>query len=479
MLDLLLVNPSARLTGYSELGELSAIEPPLWCALLASYIRKQGYGVAILDAEAENLSTKTTAERIAEANPSVAGIIVLGQNPSTSSTPKMTAVGEILRELRGRAPHIKTLVGGLHPSALPLKTANEFQTYVCQGEGFITIAELVRALKDGSFPKPIPGLWAPAPDMTVSIPKLVDLNSLPIPAWDLLPMEMYRACNWHCLADIDNRSPYGVIFTSLGCPFDCNFCQIKQLYNGKPGIRYLSPEKVVQQVDILVKDYGVKNIKILDEIFTLDEGHVLAVCDAIIQRGYDLNIWAYGRVDRVNIRILGRMKQAGINWVAYGIESSSARVRKSVNKMFTQIEIEQAIQITHSAGINIMGNFMFGLPYDDMETMQATLDMAKDFNLEWVNFYPTFAYPGSKLYEDVVRIGTKLPDSWDAWGPYSKNCYPMPTKYLSSEEVLEFRDKAFTEYFSRPNYLKMVEDRFGLRAREYVEEMLRVRLARR
>ena len=125
-LDLLLVNPGARAQVYGKLGStLSGIEPPLWCALLAAFIREHGYSVKIIDAEAENWSPEHTAKKIAEYNPLLVGIIVLGSNPSASSTPKMTAAGKLLRAIKKKTPHIKTIIGGLHPSALPEQTLRE------------------------------------------------------------------------------------------------------------------------------------------------------------------------------------------------------------------------------------------------------------------------------------------------------------------------------------------------------------------
>ena len=119
-LDLVLVNPGNRTQVYGKLGtSLSGIEPPLWAGLIAAFVRKHGYSVRIIDAEAENWSPEYTAQVIADCNPLLAGIIVLGSNPSASSTPKMTAAGEILRALKREAPQVKTILGGLHPSALP------------------------------------------------------------------------------------------------------------------------------------------------------------------------------------------------------------------------------------------------------------------------------------------------------------------------------------------------------------------------
>ena len=225
-MDLVLVNPGARAQVYGKLGSsLSGIEPPLWCGLIAGFIREHGYSVKIIDAEAENWSPEYTAQVIAEYNPLLASVIVLGSNPSVSSTPKMTAVGELLRALKQKAPYVKAILGGLHPSALPEQTLREEETdFVCQGEGFHIILQLLEVLKSGKELSgyKIPGLWYTQNGEVISSPPapLVNPDELPLAAWDLLPMDKYRAHNWHCFEHIDQRQPYAVIYTSLGCPFN-------------------------------------------------------------------------------------------------------------------------------------------------------------------------------------------------------------------------------------------------------------------
>jgi hypothetical protein len=141
--ELILVNPGSRAQMYGKLGaSLSGIEPPLWAGLIAAFIREHGYSVKIIDADAENWSPEYTAEKIVKYSPTLAAIIVLGTNPSASSTPKMTAVGEVLSALKRKNPDIKTILVGLHPSALPEKTLKEEDTdFVCQGEGFYTVLQ--------------------------------------------------------------------------------------------------------------------------------------------------------------------------------------------------------------------------------------------------------------------------------------------------------------------------------------------------
>jgi radical SAM superfamily enzyme YgiQ (UPF0313 family) len=177
--------------------------------------------------------------------------------------------------------------------------------------------------------------------------------------------------------------------------------------------------------------------------------------------------------------MLRKMKQAGINWVAYGIESASRKVRRGVTKKFEEDEIARAVEMTRAAGIYILGNFIFGLPDDDLETMQETLEMAKEFNFEYANFYVAMAYPGSPLYEDAVKQGIRLPEAWHGYGQYAEETLPLPTKHISATDVLRFRDKAFKEYFSNPEYLRMIGEKFGPKVVRHVEEMLKHEIPRK
>ena len=483
-LDILFVKPGNQKKLYGKLSSsISGLEPPLWIGLLASFIREKGYTVRIIDAEVDNKTPTATAAHIADYNPLLVAIIASGTNPS-ASTPSMSGSHQIINELRLNHPNIKILLGGLHPAALPERTMKEEKVdFVCEGEGFETILELLKTLKTNTKEYNIQGLWYRNNNNVIvgnsRAPIMENLDDLPMPAWDLLPMKKYRAHNWHCFGHLEQRQPYAVIYTSLGCPFNCRFCCINSIFGG-PGIRYRSPKKVIEEIDYLVEKYNVKNIKILDECFVLNKRHVIEICDLIIKRGYDLNMWAYARIDTIDEELLKKMKQAGINWLGFGIEAGSNKVRNGVTKgRFDQTDIRKAIDMTHAAGIHVGANFIFGLPDDDYETMQETLDLAKELNCEYTNFYVAMAYPGSQLYEDSLRNNIKLPDTWLGYAQFSAETLPLPTKYLSSAEVLRFRDKAFMEYHNNPKYMEMIDQKFGHDTVEHIEEMLQHKIYRK
>ena len=474
-LDVVLVKPGSQKQIYGELSDfgLTAIEPPLWGAILAAFLRDRGYSVALYDAEVEGWSYEVTAQKIREADPVLAVVVVSGSNPS-ASTMNMTGAGRIVSLVRELDPDIKTLLMGLHPSALPERTMKEEMVdYVCQGEGFYTIPALIDAIKNGAEGPDVEGLWRRRDGRLVWGPRprlLETLDEIPRPAWDLLPMKKYRAHNWHCFGNIENRQPYAVLYTSLGCPFRCSFCCINALF-GKHTIRYRGAESVIEELDFLVNTYGVRNIKIIDEMFAMNERRVVELCDRIIERSYDLNMWAYARVNTVTENMLAKMKQAGINWLAYGFESGSERVIEDVTKGYKPELVGEVVKLSYDIGFHICANFIFGLPEDDYDTMNETLKLMLDINAEWANIYSAMAYPGSELYELAVQNDWPLPESWDAYSQYSRKTLPLPTKYLSGGQVLSFRDYAFDAYYKSPRYLNMIERKFGVKTADHIKEM--------
>ena len=193
-LDILLIKPGSQKELYGKLTEssLTAIEPPLWAGLIATYLRRRGYSVQILDAEAEMLGPSRVADRISEIHPLLAGIVVSGTNPS-ASTMNMLGTRAILEEISKRSISLKTLVTGLHPSALPERTMREEKAdFICEGEGFYTIAELINALKSNYDEKEftIKGLWYRKDNKIIvneRAPLIMDLDEeLPYVSWDLL-----------------------------------------------------------------------------------------------------------------------------------------------------------------------------------------------------------------------------------------------------------------------------------------------------
>ena len=488
-LDLLLVNAPSRIAVYGDLArDFAAIEPPVWAGLIAQHCLDRGFTVAILDAEAEGLTVGQTAQKIAEADTRFCAFCIYGQQPS-ASTQCLSAASVVVRHLLyEQHSEIPTLALGTHPSALPERTLREEPfDFVCQGEGHQAIAALLNKEQESiaQYLGDVPGLWwlkhdgDPCP-VRGAVIKAVDIDvELPGQAWELLDMKRYRAHNWHLWTG-DPAGGYASVQTSLGCPFRCSFCCINAPFGGT-GIRYWSPDNVVGQIARLVNDHGITNIKIPDEMFCLNPNHVMEICKRLIHSGFAhrLNIWAYARIDTVkNCDMLSLLRAAGFRWLGIGIESGSKHVRDGVQKgKFGDDDIRAAVGRVRAADIRVAANYIFGLPDDTHESMQATLDLACELNTEWANFYCAMAYPGSALHAQFTAsnpagLPENNPCGWLGYAHHAYESLPLPTATLTSAEVLDFRDEAFLRYFGRSEYLNMIGDKFGDAAGKNVIRML-------
>ena len=494
-IDALLITPPSRLEVYQGLAnEYAAIEPPVWSSLIANYLIKKGYTAEVLDAEAENLTHEQTAEKIAKKKPKLAVFMVYGQQPSASTQCMPGGKKTCLKLNEISANEIKSIVIGTHASALPKKTLEEEPyTYVCQGEGPITVIELINFLKGKNKDlKKIPGLWYFDKDKKVnfnpSAKMFEDLDhNLPGQAWKLLDMKKYKAHNWHTFGRLDTINTYASLQTSLGCPFKCTFCCINAPFE-RNTIRFWSPKHIIEQIKILVEDYKITNIKIPDEMFVLNPKQVTGICDEIINSGYGkvLNFWAYARIDTLNDdEMLKKMLKAGIRWLALGIESSSKHVRDGVVKgRFDNFDIEGIVRKVRDMGFYVGANYIFGLPDDNFDSMKETLDLSLRVNSEWANFYSGMAYPGSQLYPMAKNKKWALPDDKNGpgWIGYSQHSYqtlPLRTEHIKGSEVLEFRDKAFDAYFKSQDYLSMVGKTFGEQTVSHIQKMSSHKLKRK
>ena len=176
----------------------------------------------------------------------------------------------------------------------------------------------------------------------------------------------------------------------------------------------------------------MKTFKIIDEMFVLNDRHVREICQRLAAKPYasELNIWAYARVDTVKPEMLGMLRKAGIRWLALRIESGSEHVRDGADKSFSQDHIRKIVRRIQKAGINVIRNYIFGLPDDNLATIRETLDLALELNCEFANFYSAMAYPGSPLYTQAVKAGLPLPTSWAGYSQHSYDCRPLAADQL-------------------------------------------------
>lgn len=482
MTDLVVIHPGAAhgIFGSDLAKSLVAVEPPLWPRLIAGAVRDAGFTVQIIDAEVDNLSPEMVAGMVDKINPRLVAIAVFGHQPS-ASTQQMIGASATAKAIKDRNHLQKVMMLGGHISALPERTLTEERVdYVCVGEGPATIIGLLGK----TWECDVPGLvyWDEKNDIKHNerAPLLDVDKDLHGQAWDLLPpLSRYRAHNWHCFGGWP-RSPYAAIYTSLGCSFKCSFCMINAPF-GTNRYRMRSPENVIAEMVRLHKYQGVRSFKIVDEMFILNERHYTAIAQGLIDAGIgdDINIWAYSRVDTVKSGHLPLLRRAGFRWLALGIESASKYVRDGSRKNLKNNDIVDVVRSIQAHDINVIGNYIFGLPDDDHASMKATLDLALVLNCEFANFYSAMAYPGSPLYVEAVDKGWTLPASWRGYSQHNDDCRPLDTLHISGADVLRFRDEAFVSYFESPKYLTMVDRKFGPETVEHVRGMTTFKLKRK
>lgn len=443
----LLVTPNTKRINYGLTStEFSAVQPNIYMNLLESaYRHVKKVPCKSIHMEGDQVDLDSLIKYIKVCRPDEVGIISSGSNPS-ASTMTMSGAIEICRRIKLEIPKQHVFIWGGHPTVLPERTKYE------------TGADRVIVGTDfGCEPRDIP---------------MVD--------WKNIDPTKYRAHNWHCFGDLDSRSPYAVIWTTLGCPYQCEFCCINNVFEKRT---YLMREikDVLHEIDYLVKEFGIKHLKIMDELFVSNNHKRLAeFCNGLIQRNYGLNIWCFARTDTVNPQVLAMLKKAGINWIAYGFESvhqSSVNAQRKGSKVE---DYEKVIRWTKEAGISIIADFIAGFWEDNYERLEETYQFMARQNFEFINLYPLFAYPGTPLYDKYIKEGRITePASWSEYSLYGYDCKPCPTKHLSREEVLRWRDERYAAYYKRPAYLKMIEDKFGVATREHVSAMASMTLERK
>lgn len=444
----ILITPNSKSINYGlTSAEFSAVQPNIYMNLLESvYNNVKKIPCESIHMEADGMSIENVIDYLRLAAPEEVGVICSGSNPSAST---MTMVGavELCKAIKEHLPNQKTFIWGGHPTVLPERTKLETGVdRVIVGDDF------------GCEPRDIP---------------MVD--------WASIDPSKFRAHNWHCFGpDIDDRSPYAVIWTTLGCPYQCEFCCINNVFE-KRIYKMRDMKDVIAEIDYLVKEFGIKHLKIMDELFVsknhkrLDE-----FCDALIERNYGLNMWCFARTDTVNPELLAKLKKAGVNWIAYGFESIHQNMVTDQRKGSKVDQYEKVIKWTKEAGISIIADFIAGFWEDNYETLEATYDFMCRMNFEFINLYPLFAYPGTPLYDRYLKDGIiEEPKSWKEYSLYGYECKPCKTKHLTAAEVLWWRDMKYVAYYQRPEYLSMIEEKYGKKTRDHVASMASTILPRK
>jgi len=279
-------------------------------------------------------------------------------------------------------------------------------------------------------------------------PFIRNLDVLPLPRHDLLPLERYRAPLV--------RGNYAFVVTSRGCPGNCRFC-IKHVSYGR-SVRFRSPENILAELELL-DGLGVHDVHMYADLFTVSREQVVGLCELILERGLRLRWTCNSRVDFVDSEMLCLMRRAGCWMISWGIESGSEEVLRRARKGITLEQVEQALRWSREAGIRNWGYFIIGLPGETEETIKETIRFSKRLPLDLALFHIAAPYPGSPLFFEVAEQGWFRPGT--RWEQVDMDCSTvLDYPHLRAEELEQWAQRAFRAWALRPGpaltYLRML-----------------------
>lgn len=422
---------------YGELAEAGNEQAPIGLAVLAAVTRDKGHETEILDCAALNMGYSLALRAILNKKPGYVGL--------TATTVCMFHVAKLAQMIKKADKKIKILLGGPHLTALPEETMRKFPYFDIGvlGEADITIGELLEALDSNSDLSNIKGLiYKKGNKFIKTAPRdfIKDLDTLPMPAYDLLPdITKYYMPPANSLY----RLPSASIITSRGCPMQCTFCANVVFGNR---CRAHSAEYVMKMIKHLYHKYGIREIQIYEDNFVAYRERLIKLCNLLIKEKLDLNWWCMASVNLVNPEILRLMKKAGCWQIAYGCESGSQEILDLYKKNVTIERIEKALKCTKEAGISTKGFFMLGGPGETKETMQRTIDFIRRLPLDEFHITYFTPLPGSEIYRNVKKYGTFDED----WGKLSM-FHPTFIPYgLTKKDLVYYYKKAYRQFLFRP-----------------------------
>jgi radical SAM superfamily enzyme YgiQ (UPF0313 family) len=392
----LVVPPSSMAEEFGLLCSVGAPRPPLNLLNLGAVLLENGYSVKIVDGAPGAYDFDTIVDKILSYSPRFVGI--------TSMTGFIHASGIIADKIKMNNPEVVIIIGGVHVSALPLETMNDFPGFDVGvvGEGDITIVELVNALEKGLEISKIPGLVirsSNGPELTEYRERIKDIDTLPLPAWHLLPD---FTTTYQPTGPRKTRLPSAYIVTSRGCPFKCSFCC--NIVHGNT-FRSYSVDYMMKTIDFLIQKYKVKDLTIYDENIAFPRRRIEEFCKRLIKADYDLTWSCDARADRVDAEILELMHKAGCRSIWFGIESGSPEMLKRYNKKTSLETIKKTIKLCSDSGINAAGSFIIGGPCDTPKRIKETIRFAKRIPLShFIPFY-YLPVPGAPDYPNIHKCG--------------------------------------------------------------------------
>ncbi len=428
---------------YGKLSKAAGRYFPLGIGYIASYLRRYGgHDVRMYEPEAQGLSYADLAGIIKAFAPDVIGL--------TCSTPNFARALELARIGREHSA-AKIVMGGVHASAVPEFIAGrhaDLIDYVVVGEGEATMLELVNALQGGSGMERIPGLAFRADGTakrTECRPFIEDLDSIPFPARDLIPQDLFVP-NLHNARHRKCAS----ILTSRGCPFNCSFCA-SRIVSGRK-YRMHSAEYVLEEMEMLKKDYGVRQLTITDDTFTINRERLEKVCKGMIDRRLDLEWFCFSQVTVVDREVLTLMKRAGCYNIGFGVESADESILKWMGKPIKPERAREAVRTANKAGLKTQAFYIFGSPGETREQMERTIEFANRVDATLAFFNMLVPYPGTKEFSHFFA-GVPLEDiEWKDFVAVGEQCV-LKNSTVPPKEIEKLIAKANIRYYLRPKRL--------------------------
>ena len=456
-MDVIFVNPPLTLEErYGDLSAAGSNFPSMGLLLLASVVRRMGLTTKIIDAPSLNLSYSQTMDRIFETPPVFLGI--------TAVTPSVHHAAKLAGMVKERDNRIITITGGPHLTAVPEETMKRFPEFDIGviGEGESTVTELFNKFKDLNIDRSLisKGQWGELSAELEKIPGLIlrnngsfkitdkratikDLDTLPFPAWDLLPgfPDAYKPAAFKY-----KKLPATYVLTSRGCPHKCIFCDTSVFSRQ---FRYFSAEYMIEMIMLLHNKYGIREISFEDDTFLTFKKRLIKICESLIREKLDISWSCNGRVHGVDREVLSLMKRAGCWQVSYGIESGDQGILDFADKHIKLEQVERAIALTAEAGILSKGFFILGFPFDTDETIERTITFAKRLKLNDISVSMMTPFPGSQMYEIGQKHGTINTD-WQSMNLLETVFIPDG---LTKEKLEYYNKKFLKEFYLRPRIM--------------------------
>jgi anaerobic magnesium-protoporphyrin IX monomethyl ester cyclase len=373
-------------------GEASA--PAQGPMMLGAIARRMGWEARCVDTYLEASPEDALREALAQFAPHVIGLSAL-----TAEHRSMHRLAKLAREL---CPDAVILAGGAHASADPEETVNDLAIDAAVlGEGERTLEEILDRVERGLPWRDVDGLALRSDDgsVTRTAPRaaIEDLDSLPLPAFDLTDIDAYARRRGMSLAGMRRYMP---ITTSRGCPYRCSYCHDIQ---GKR-FRSHSPQYVLRMIDELRSRHDVHHYDVTDDIFNFDPERMLAICDGLIARGPGLGFTCPNgiRADRMTVAQAERMADAGCEYVAIAIETASKRLQKQIKKHLRFDKVLPIVEAFTRRNVFTSGFFMVGFPSETEAELQGTIDFALASKLHAAYFFVVTPFAGTGMHEEVV-----------------------------------------------------------------------------